>query len=96
MQVEMLDSTVSNSMQLFQNAGFKIRVIMCLGDPWFVAPDACDCLEIGNTSDALADLDDDDKLKLTRDELDALVSKEGIKCSANFTFARFCKREYSD
>ena len=40
MQAEMLDSTVSNSMQLFADKGFKIRVIMRLGDPWFVAKDA--------------------------------------------------------
>lgn len=56
---------------------------MRLGNPWFVANDACDCLAIGNTSDALADLDDDDKLKLTKDELDTLVSNEGIKCSVD-------------
>ena len=32
---------------------------------------------------ALADLDDDDKLKLTKDEIDALISNEGIKCSVD-------------
>lgn len=83
MQNTVLDSAISNSLQLFADKGFKIRVIMRLGNPWFVANDACDCLAIGNTSDALADLDDDDKLKLTKDELDTLVSKEGIKCSVD-------------
>ena len=83
MQDKMLDSTISNPMQLFQNAGWKVRVLILLGNPWFVANDACDCLAIGNTSDALADLDDDDKLKLTKDELDTLVSNEGIKCSVD-------------
>ena len=83
MQDTMLDSTISNSLQLFADKGFKLRVIMRLGNPWFVANDACDCLAIGNTSDALADLDDDDKLKLTKDELDTLVSNEGIKCSVD-------------
>ena len=83
MQNTMLDSTISNSLQLFQNAGFKIRVLMRLSDPWFVAPDACDCLALSNVSEALADLDDDDKLKLTKDELDTLISNEGIKCSVD-------------
>ena len=83
MQNTMLDSTISNSLQLFADKGFKLRVITRLGNPWFVANDACDCLAIGNTSDALADLDDDDKLKLTKDELDTLVSNEGIKCSVD-------------
>ena len=35
------------------------------------------------TSDALANIDDDDKLKLTKDELDTLTSSEGIKCSVD-------------
>ena len=45
MQAEMLDSIVSNSMQLFQNAGFKVRVIMRCSDPWFVAKDVASCIE---------------------------------------------------
>ena len=78
-----LDSTVSNSLQLFADKGFKLRVIMRLGNPWFVAPDACGCLALSNVSKALADLDDDDKLRLTRDEIDTLTSSEGIKCSVD-------------
>ena len=83
MQAEMLDSTISNSLQLFADKGFKLRVIMRLGNPWFVAPDACGCLALSNVSKALADLDDDDKLRLTRDEIDTLTSSEGIKCSVD-------------
>ncbi len=83
MQNTMLDSTVSNSMQLFSDKGFKVRVIMRCAEPWFVASDSCDCLALSNVSKALADLDDDDKLKLTKDELDTLTSSEGIKCSVD-------------
>ena len=36
MQAELLDSMVSNSMQLFADKGFKVRVIMRCSDPWFV------------------------------------------------------------
>ena len=61
MQAEMLDSAISNSMQLFTDKGFKIRVIMRLGNPWFVAKDACDCLGVSNSRDAVARLDDDEK-----------------------------------
>ena len=43
----------------------------------------CDGLALSNVSKALADLDDDDKLKLTKDELDTLTSSEGIKCSVD-------------
>lgn len=83
MQAEMLDSTISNSLQLFADKGFKLRVIIRGGNPWFVASDACGCLTLSNVSEALADLDDDDKLKLTKDELDTLISREGIKCSVD-------------
>lgn len=61
MQAEMLDSTISNSLQLFQNAGFKVRVIMRDGEPWFVAKDVCTCLEIANVSDACSRLDEDER-----------------------------------
>lgn len=61
MQNTMLDSTISNSLQLFQNAGFKIRVIMRDGDPWFVAKDVCECLDLANSRDAVSRLDDDEK-----------------------------------
>lgn len=67
MQNTMLDSTVSNSLQLFADKGFKIRVIMCLGDPWFVAKDACDCLTLTDTNKACQNLDDDEKQVVTRD-----------------------------
>ena len=93
MQAEMLDNTVSSNSQelpnassalkLFENPQFRVRVIMRLGDPWFVASDACDCLAISNARDALANIDDDDKLKLTKDEIDTVVSIDGIKCSVD-------------
>ena len=54
-------STISNSLQLFQNSGFKIRVVMRDGDPWFVAKDVCTCLEIANVSDACSRLDEDER-----------------------------------
>ena len=93
MTTELLDSTVSSNSQelpnassalkLFENPQFRVRVIMRLGDPWFVASDACDGLALSNVSKALADLDDDDKLKLTKDELDTLTSSKGIICSVD-------------
>ena len=56
MQNTMLDSTVSSdSQELFSDL--------------FRGSDACDGLALNNVSKALADLDDDDKLRLTRDEI---------------------------
>lgn len=45
-----------------------MRVIEQNGDPWFVAADVCEALEIGNPSDALRRLEDDER---------TLVSIEG-------------------
>jgi prophage antirepressor-like protein len=39
----------------------KIRTAMKNGEPWFVLKDACDTLEIINSRDAAARLDDDEK-----------------------------------
>ena len=93
MQAEMLDSIVSShsqelpnassALKLFENPQFRVRVIMRCADPWFVASDACDCLAISNARDALANIDDDDKLKLTKGEIDTVVSIDGIKCSVD-------------
>ena len=61
MQNTMSDSTISNSLQLFQNTDWKVRVVMRDGDPWFVAKDVCDCLELGNVSQTCSRLDDDER-----------------------------------
>ena len=41
----MLDNIVSNSLQLFADKGFKVRVIMRCSDPWFVAKDVATSIE---------------------------------------------------
>ena len=71
MQAELLDSVVSSNSQelsnassatkLFENPQFRVRVIMRCSDPWFVAKDACDCLDLANSRDAVSRLDDDEK-----------------------------------
>lgn len=50
MQNTVLDSTISNSLQLFADKGFKIRVIMRCSNPWFVAKDVATCIEHSDTS----------------------------------------------
>lgn len=46
---------------------FDFRTINRDGEPWFVLPDVCRALEIGNTSDAARRIDDED-----RDALDII------------------------
>ena len=51
MQAEMLDSSIiSNSLQLFENTDWKVRVVMRDGEPWFVANDVATCIEPSDVS----------------------------------------------
>ena len=94
MQAELLDSVVSSNSQelpnassalkLFENPLFKIRVIMRLGDPWFVASDACKCLELKDDAGTICrELDEQDKVTLSREEFMGGVSNRGIICSVD-------------
>lgn len=62
-------STISNSLQLFQNAGFKVRVIMRDGEPWFVAKDVADCIEHSNVTRMCELCRDKDKIVIGMDEI---------------------------
>lgn len=55
--------------QVFQSAQFgQVRTTIRDGEPWFVAADVCKVLEIGNPSQALANLDDDEKMTISNNE----------------------------
>lgn len=66
-----------NSLQTFTNENFgEVRTIVKDNEPWFVAADVCRSLEIGNPSDAMRRLDEDEK---------ALVSIEGMSRGNDLT-----------
>ncbi len=71
----------SNSeVQLFENSQFgKVRVIMKDGDPWFVAKDVCECLDIQNPTMSLRSLDSDEKADLSIIE----ISSNGTEQARN-------------
>ncbi|MBF1107083.1 MAG: phage antirepressor KilAC domain-containing protein [Solobacterium sp.] len=51
-----------NELKVFNNVMFgNVRIILRDNEPWFVAKDVCDCLDIGNSRQALSRLDDDEK-----------------------------------
>lgn len=59
-----------NNMQIFENSQFgSIRTVMQEGEPWFVAKDVCDVLELGNSRQALTRLDEDEKGVISTDTL---------------------------
>ena len=58
-----------NELKIFENEQFgTIRTIEQNGEPWFLAADVCRALDIGNPTQALTRLDDDEV---------ALISNEG-------------------
>ena len=69
MQAEMLDSTISNSLQLFADKGFRVRVIMRCSGPWFVAKDVATCIEHSNVTKMCELCHDKDKFVADVEEL---------------------------
>lgn len=54
-----------NELQVFNNEMFgNVRIILQDNEPWFVAKDVCECLEIKNTTDAIKRLDEDERARL--------------------------------
>ena len=84
MQNTMRDSTISNSLQLFENTDWKVRVVMRDGEPWFVAKDVCKCLELKDDAGTICrELDEQDKVTLSREEFMGRDSNRGIICSVD-------------
>jgi prophage antirepressor-like protein len=46
----------------------EVRTLQLDGEPWFVAKDVCDVLGLGNATEALRNLDDDEKFALSNSE----------------------------
>ena len=49
------------------NGQQEVRTVLIDGEPWFVAKDVCEVLGIGNTSQALSYLEDDERGVTTND-----------------------------
>ena len=75
MQAEMLDSTISNSLQLFADKGFRVRVIMRCSGPWFVAKDVATCIEHKDVTTMC---------RVCRDKDKVVVNYAKLKDSADF------------
>lgn len=46
----------------------QVRTVIKEGEPWFIARDVCDILELGNVSQALSTLDSDEKMTITNSD----------------------------
>lgn len=72
---------MNNEIQKFDFKGAPLRTLTDkAGEPWFVAKDVCDILEISNPSDALKRLDDDERSRfnLGRQGETNIVNEAGL------------------
>lgn len=72
---------MNNEIQKFDFKGALLRTLTDeAGEPWFVAKDVCDILEISNPSDALKRLDDDERSRfnLGRQGETNIVNEAGL------------------
>lgn len=61
---------MSNEIQRFDFKGSALRTLTDeAGEPWFVAKDVCDILELHNVTEALRPLDDDEKSNFRNSEV---------------------------
>lgn len=61
---------MNNEIQKFDFKGASLRTLTDeAGEPWFVAKDVCDILELGNVSQAVSRLDDDEKSNITTNDI---------------------------
>ena len=55
---------MNNALQVFNYNGSVVRTVDKDGDVWFVAKDVCDVLELTNPTEAIKELDEDEKSSL--------------------------------
>ena len=61
---------MNNEIQRFDFRGASLRTLTDeAGEPWFVAKDVCDILELNNITEALRPLDDDEKTNFRNSEV---------------------------
>lgn len=79
------ENLMNNEIRKFDFKGAALRTLTDeAGEPWFVAKDVCDVLELSNVGQALARLDDDEKSSITLNDGTpgnpnrAIVSESGL------------------
>ena len=61
---------MSNQIIPFDYQNHEVRSLLIEGEPWFVAKDVCEILDLGNPSQAISRLDEDER--------NTIISNEGI------------------
>lgn len=70
---------MENQMQIFSNEQFgDVRTVLKDGEPWFAVTDVCKALEIGNPSQALTRLEEDEKMTTLISNESAVTGKSSL------------------
>ena len=73
-----------NELKIFNYSDKQIRTFIKDSEPWFVAKDVCDILEISNGRDAISRLDDDEKCAvgitdaIGREQRTTVITESGV------------------
>lgn len=73
-----------SNLQIFTYSDKQVRTLLKNGEPWFVAKDVCEILEISNPRDAVSRLDDDEKYAvgitdtIGREQQTTVISESGV------------------
>ena len=73
------------NIQKFQFETLPLNVIDKAGEPWFIAKEACEILEISNYRDAVSRLDDDERVSVKVDTLGGEQDMTAISESGLYT-----------
>ena len=74
-----------NNIQVFTNQHFgRVRIVIRDGEPWFIAADVCQALDIGNNRQALSRLDADEKGVIISDTLGGKQSMTAVNVPGLF------------
>lgn len=69
---------MGNNLTTFSFGENQVRTVMIDGEPWFVAKDICDVLEVSNVSQALTRLDQDDVTLISNDSINSASTNPKI------------------
>ena len=72
---------MNNKLQIFNNVEFgEVRTLQINNEPWFVAKDVCNILDIKNPTMSLQNLDEDERTKfnLGRQGETNLINESGL------------------
>lgn len=73
-------NTNTTNNQVFNFGDYQVRTVIKEGEPWFVAKDVCEVLEIQNTTQAMSRLDEEERsiFNIGRQGMTNIINESGL------------------